>query len=173
MQRAISIPPSDLNAIEYLAGYAYKRLVSFHKEECATCFQYGEHITKDTREIRASQYFTCLKRYKDTQSKLFTTSEHFRDFTRHIVQLAAFCFQQNLEDDGLVKKVVLSAQTHLANLPIFCSNMEVRIMSLLARAKITNMVKLRNSELKKIRKGRKVQKSNAPENQKLRKLSHL
>ncbi len=162
----------DQNALEYLSGYIYKRLIGFHKKECDICKVHGARISKDTTEITQDQIFTCLKRYADTNAKMWATSLHFRDFVRHVLQIAAYCFQQNLEEEGLVQKVVLSVQQHLSNFPTFCDDMLPRVIALIARTKITNMMKLRNSELKGMRKAKKRERKYDPGQAKFAKLSH-
>ncbi len=55
MQKALSRPMQEENSLTYLSGFFLKRLIDFHKRDCATCSVHGVRITDETEISRPSQ----------------------------------------------------------------------------------------------------------------------
>ena len=158
VRRAVTSEPQDENALEFLAGYLFKRLMGFHKNSCDKCSVHGSKLASSDKEVPSSQVYILLRRYQGTEASLYRCSQHFKEFVRHIIQIAAYCFQQKREKECLVRKVVCSVLEHLGNLPALCEPLQTRFIALAARTIILNKMRQKNSELRagrKLKRGRR------------------
>ncbi len=144
--------------------------MDYHVSPCAICSGHGSE-TQSNNEVSQDEVFIYLKRYVGKEAKLYLTTPHFRDFVRHVIQIAAYCFQQCRDEEGITEKVVVTVRKCLQGLPHLCEPMKDRLVRLMARTKMTNLIKLHNSELKFKKKCSLAEKNNQG-GSKLKKLTH-
>ncbi len=146
--KAIEIPlsPVEESALEYVAGYLYKRLEKNHSEPCEVCFENASKIDK----IQAASQQSTFLLYKlyDSHSSLFKCNEHFETYVRLIIKIAIFVYKNRSTDIGITEMVVNATLSFLScNPPILCKKQESRFVRIAARTIILNHVKWNNKKL--------------------------
>lgn len=167
---ALSTPPDLLeeNGLEYMSGYFFKRLLSFHGQECFTCLGNAEKVTNATRSDLVSDIFLHFKKYSSENSTLFKCNLSTVNFVRHIVQISNFVYKRCPSQEQIISLVVNSSLETCVS-PQFCSEeMKRKFAHLVARTILFNKAKWSNDLMKK--KEPKKKKSNPKK--KMEKLSH-
>ncbi len=172
VQLALSKNPLNENALEYLAGYYFKRLIDFHKTTCTPCSVYGKKIGQMSVQEKEYETYTFLKLYKNTNASLYQVTPHFKDFVKHIIQLATYCFEEKRDTCGIVEKVYRTLMTYFSNLPSFCKSLYPKFIKMVAKSIITNNIKWENSKIKAKKKTVFGKGKNSKTSRKLHNLAH-
>ncbi len=165
---------NEAATLEYVSGYFFRRLMSFHKTDCDTCGKFGGKITASSESpCRVQDSFLYLKRYCTEEATLFKCSTHFNSFIQKVVQIATHCFDTYMEVPGIIGLASNTALHNLFGTPVFCSdNMKIRLVFLVCKTIILNKVKWHNNELRGEKRGKKRASAQNKAAQKLKKLSH-
>ncbi len=158
--QAIEIPLSSVeeSALEYVAGYLYKKLENNHKGPCNTCFENASKIDK-TRAAQEQNTFLLYKLY-DSHASLFKCSEQFESYVRLIIKIGIFVYKNKFTDIGIIEMVSNAIVNFVTcNPPILCKQQESRFVKIAARTIILNKVKWDNKKLQAKKQEEKHSKS--------------
>lgn len=59
------------NALKYMCGYFFKRLLSFHVQDCLQSMGNVEKVTSQTESSLVSEIFLHFKKYNNEKSTLY------------------------------------------------------------------------------------------------------
>ena len=71
---------TEENCLEYLSGYFFKRLLSFHSTNCQICSNFAQKFTNHAEVSMVSQIFLHFKRYDTDKATLYQCTDNFIHF---------------------------------------------------------------------------------------------
>ena len=156
------------NGLEYMSGYFFKRLLSFHGQECLKCSGNAEKVTTQTESHLVSDIFLYFKKYNNEKSSLFKCNLETLNFVRQIIQIADLVFKRCPAQEQIISLVVNSSMETCV-LPQFCTEeMTRKFAHLVAKTMLLNQAKWSNDLMKK----KEPKKKKSLPTKKVEKLSH-
>ena len=119
------------------------------------------------------QIFLFLKRYQGTPSSLYLCSDEFCQYIKYIVQISVYCFQNIMDQQGIISIIRLSVQNHHPGPPKICDQHVARFIMLVARTVVLYNVKWYNGELRASRRPKYAEARNSSTGKKLDLLRHM
>ena len=143
---------TEENCLEYLSGYFFKRLLSFHSTNCQICSNFAQKFTNHAEVSMVSQFFLHFKRYDTDKATLYQCTDNFIHFVRSVIQVASFMYIHFPAQDNIVSVVVNSFLQNGVNSTklVLCSdNIIHRFAEVIARTILFYRMKWTNDNMKK------------------------
>lgn len=146
------------DAIQYLAGYAFKRLLSMHRSKqvegkvmCLICSQFGSKFGNSAVPSGNNDLFLYLKRFEGSKATLYKADPQFCTMVKCVLKVVRYVFVKHLSIPNVLATIVESILEHVSPvvLPNLCSTSHLRkVLHLLSKTLFLFQVKCKKAERK-------------------------